>query len=223
VRIAALAADYDGTLADRGQVTRETIRALERFRESGRKLILVTGRELDDLASVFPRFDLFDLMVLENGAVLYEPAARRKQILAHAPDASFLAALKERGVPFGSGDVIVGTPASHAAAALETIRDLGLDLRVIMNKDSAMILPSGVDKVSGFGAAIRELGLDAQETAGIGDAENDIGFLQACGYSAAVANALPSVKKIATVTLRGGHGDGVIECIDMILRNVIHL
>jgi hydroxymethylpyrimidine pyrophosphatase-like HAD family hydrolase len=30
-------------------------------RESGRKLILVTGRELPDLQRVFDRFDLFDI------------------------------------------------------------------------------------------------------------------------------------------------------------------
>jgi len=43
--------------------------ALERFRKSGRKLILVTGRELEDLESVFPRLELFDRVVAENGAV----------------------------------------------------------------------------------------------------------------------------------------------------------
>jgi len=43
---------------------------LQRCRASGRKLILVGGRKLDDLRRVFQPLELFDLLVLENGGVL---------------------------------------------------------------------------------------------------------------------------------------------------------
>ena len=55
----ALACDYDGTLAQGGVVSQQTIAALERVKASGRKLILVTGRLLEDLQKAFPRLDLF--------------------------------------------------------------------------------------------------------------------------------------------------------------------
>jgi NADH-quinone oxidoreductase subunit G/NADP-reducing hydrogenase subunit HndD len=42
----ALATDYDGTLAKDGRVDEYTIDVLKRFQASGRKLVLVTGREL---------------------------------------------------------------------------------------------------------------------------------------------------------------------------------
>jgi len=42
----ALACDFDGTLATHGQVDERSLLALERLLASGRKLILVTGREL---------------------------------------------------------------------------------------------------------------------------------------------------------------------------------
>ena len=48
MRYLALASDYDGTLAHDGRVDEETIAAIARLRASGRKLILVTGRHLDD-------------------------------------------------------------------------------------------------------------------------------------------------------------------------------
>jgi hydroxymethylpyrimidine pyrophosphatase-like HAD family hydrolase len=64
----ALATDYDGTLAEDGLVAKETIAALRSFRQSGRKLILVSGRELPDLRRVVPHPDLFDAAVVENGA-----------------------------------------------------------------------------------------------------------------------------------------------------------
>ncbi len=71
MRFAALATDYDETLADHGRVLPGTEKALERLRTSGRKLLLVTGRDLKDLLQVFPRVDLFHAVVAENGALLY--------------------------------------------------------------------------------------------------------------------------------------------------------
>jgi hypothetical protein len=62
----ALATDYDGTLAEVGLVAEETIAALRSFRQSGRTLILVTGRELPDLRRGFPHLELFDAAVVEN-------------------------------------------------------------------------------------------------------------------------------------------------------------
>src|SRR2546427_3270814 len=50
----ALATDYDGTLASRGTVEPDTLEALRRLAATGRKLILVTGRRVDDLVRVFP-------------------------------------------------------------------------------------------------------------------------------------------------------------------------
>ena len=110
MRYLALASDYDGTLAQHGVVPPETLKALEEFRQSGRRLILVTGRELPDLKSMFPWLDLFDRVVAENGAVLYQPDAHNKRVLAAAPDPAFVNALKERGVqPLAVGDAIVAT------------------------------------------------------------------------------------------------------------------
>lgn len=71
MRYHVLATDYDGTLAQDGGVPPQAVEALERFRHSGRRLVLVTGRELGDLGRAFARLDLFDRVVAENGAILY--------------------------------------------------------------------------------------------------------------------------------------------------------
>lgn len=49
MRYYALAADYDGTIAANGRVGAGVTAALERLRASGRRIILITGRCLDDL------------------------------------------------------------------------------------------------------------------------------------------------------------------------------
>src|SRR4051794_40778 len=108
MRYLALACDYDGTLARDGHVDRETVEALRRVRDSGRTLILVTGRELDDLRMVCPYLDLFERVVAENGALLYRPSTREEVVLGERPPERFVTALRARGVsPISVGRVIV--------------------------------------------------------------------------------------------------------------------
>src|SRR3954471_17246250 len=82
MRYLALATDYDGTLAADGRVAESTLRFVEELRDSGRRVILVTGRELDDLQNVFSRLELFDCVVAENGALLFDPRTKRTRVLA---------------------------------------------------------------------------------------------------------------------------------------------
>jgi hydroxymethylpyrimidine pyrophosphatase-like HAD family hydrolase/energy-coupling factor transporter ATP-binding protein EcfA2 len=220
MRFHALATDYDGTIAHDGLVGDDTIAALERARKSGRKLVLVSGRELPDLQSVFSRLDLFDLAVLENGAIVYDPATKETRVLAEPPPPTFVEELRARGVPrISVGHVIVATWEPHQDTVLRTIRDQGLELQVIFNKGAVMILPSGVNKATGLVAALAELGLSPHNAVGVGDAENDHAFLRVCECSAAVANALPAVKDTADVVTRRDHGAGVADLIDHLLEN----
>src|SRR5688572_8272903 len=129
MRYLALACDYDGTLASDGQVSSRTLAALQRFIASGRKLILVTGRELEDLLSVFPHYTIFEWVVAENGALLYHPATGEKKPLASPPPAKFVARLRERGVPISVGNVILSTHHPHETLVLDTIREIGLELQ----------------------------------------------------------------------------------------------
>src|SRR4051794_25302330 len=94
----ALATDYDGTLAHDGTVSNKTLAALERFKKSGRKLLLVTGRELPDLKRVFPDVGLFDKVVAENGALIYTPASEEERAISPSLEPEFVARLKKQGV-----------------------------------------------------------------------------------------------------------------------------
>ena len=150
MRYLALAVDYDGTLAKDGAVAPSTVAALEQVAASGRKLILVTGRELPQLLEIFPEIDLFDRVVAENGALLYRPSTKEIEALAHAPAEAFISELRRRGVePLSVGKSIVATLTPNATAVLEVIQALGLELQVIFNKDAVMVLPPGVNKASG--------------------------------------------------------------------------
>lgn len=215
----AVAFDYDGTLAKDGHVDEATIGALRRLKESGRRLILVSGRERADLLRVFPELDLFDRLVLENGAVLCGPGDATAA-LAEPPPAVFVERLREHGVdPLSVGDVIVSTWEPNETAVLEAIRDLGLEHQVIFNKGAVMVLPPGINKASGLQAALEDLQLSPHNVVGIGDAENDIAFLNRCGCAIAVANALPSLKERADVVTEGARGQGVVEAAERLRAN----
>jgi len=216
----ALAADYDGTIAHHGAVDDTTYRALERFKQTGRRLIVVTGRDLPDLKRVFPKMPLFDRVVAENGAIIYDPATGQENVIAPPPPRAFVEALKQRNVtPLSVGRSIVATWEPNGATVREVIEDLGLGLQIIFNKGAVMVLPSGINKATGLAAALRELDLAPANVIGVGDAENDHAFLRACGLAAAVANALPSLKADADIELNGDHGAGVAELIEMIIRS----
>jgi hydroxymethylpyrimidine pyrophosphatase-like HAD family hydrolase len=219
MRYMLLATDYDGTLASQGHVREDIIESLKQVRSSGRKLALVTGRHLPDLIGVFPQLDLFDVVVAENGALLYRPGTREEQLLGEAPNPKFIKLLEERGIPASVGRGIVATWEPHQDAVLDCIRELGLDLQVIFNKGAVMVLPAGINKASGLEAALKELGLSAHNVVGFGDAENDHAFLSKCECSVAVANALETLKERADVVTEKDHGDGVKEIIDQLLKN----
>ncbi|HEU5137010.1 MAG TPA: HAD-IIB family hydrolase [Steroidobacteraceae bacterium] len=220
MRYIALCTDYDGTIAHHGRVDKQTISALEDLRTSGRQLVLVTGREMPDLQKVFDRLDLFELVVAENGALIYRPATRAERSLVDAPPANFVEELKRRGVErISVGRCIVATWQPYEKIVLETIRDLGLELQVIFNKGAVMVLPGGMNKAAGLKAALQELNISLHNTVGVGDAENDHAFLSICECSAAVANALPAVKETADVVLKSDHGAGVTELIREILAD----
>src|SRR4051812_45159766 len=220
MRFLVLATDYDGTLAHDGRVDEATEAALRRCIDSGRKLIMVTGRELDELRKVCHCLDLFEWIVAENGALLYRPATREERLVAEAPPKLFVDALIERGVgPISVGRSIVATWTPHKNAVLETIRDLGLELQVIFNKGAVMILPSGVNKATGLMAALDHLSISPHNVVGVGDAENDHAFLSLSEAGVAVANALPLLKERADFVTKADHGAGVAELIDKLLAD----
>ncbi|HKP95188.1 MAG TPA: HAD hydrolase family protein [Fibrobacteria bacterium] len=218
MRYHVLATDYDGTLARHGATAETTLEAMRRLKASGRKLILVTGRVLDDLKTVFSGLDLFDCIVAENGAVVHRPGTGEERVIGVPPPEAFVAALRGKGVtPMGRGRVIVSTWEAHAETVLETIKEFGLEHQVIFNKGAVMILPGGVNKAAGLAEALREMGYSGHNAVAVGDAENDNALLDSAECAVAVANALPRLKERADLTTLGKDGAGVSELAERLI------
>jgi hydroxymethylpyrimidine pyrophosphatase-like HAD family hydrolase len=166
---------------------------------------------------VFPHPAMFERIVAENGAVIYDPATQETEFIASAPPPAFIERLRKEGVPVSIGHSIVATVEPFEHQVLGAIHDLGLEWHIIFNKGAVMALPADVTKATGLAPALAALGIGHRRTIGVGDAENDQAFLRACGLAVAVANALPSVKEMAHVVTAGARGAGVIELVDRVI------
>ncbi|MDB6146862.1 MAG: phosphoglycolate phosphatase, partial [Spartobacteria bacterium] len=205
-----LACDYDGTLAHDGVLDADTASAIARFRNAGRQVLMVTGRELADLQNVCQVLDRFDWIVAENGALLYRPSDKFSELLCSPASAQLAQKLAEAGAqPLSIGRAIIATREPYETVVLEFIKKLGLELQVIFNKGAVMVLPSGVNKATGLGVALERMGVAPRDVVAIGDGENDHALLSAAGIGVAVSNAVPMLKEHADFVTQGARGAGV--------------
>jgi len=212
VRFRVLACDFDGTIATAGVVTASTLTSLERVRQSGRRLLLVTGRTRPQLEAVFGGWTLFDRVVLENGAVLIDPSSGTERLLCAPVSSRLEPELRRRGVdPVVVGRAICAASIRHLDAVRDAIRDLGLPLETVVNRGGVVILPRGVSKASGAAAALLDVGEPAEACVAVGDAENDLPMLALAGCGVAVADALDTVRAQADLVMLGPSGEGVSE------------
>ena len=219
-KFAILVCDYDGTLATGETAGSQVIEALMSASEAGTRLVLATGRELPDIRRVLPEIELFQWVVAENGAVLFEPATGVKEVLGAPPPDSFFQELRQRGIgPVVRGEVISAIHSRHAAVLNDAIAELEIPYHVILNKNSAMVLPSGVDKGTGVGAVLESMGVSSRETVAVGDGENDEDLFRVAGFRVAVANAVPELKACADMVTTAENGAGVMELIDALLES----
>ena len=214
MRYVVVAAGFDGTLARNGRCDERCLDALRELSATGRKLILVTGRELRRLLEIFPEARIFDYIVAENGAVLHRTATRESEILGQAPPETLLQELRRRGiVPLSVGSSIITTSAANGERVQEALRklQLHLDYERVTNDESLLILPPGIDQATGITDALRELGVSRHNMVAIGNAENDLPLFAFAEHAVAVNNAADTVKQAADRVTDGSYGEGFLE------------
>ncbi len=211
--------DFDRTFTDEslsvGPGLREAIRLIE---DRGIGFSIVSGRNYDFLLEFCRELDgLVDSFVAENGCLghfkgkkyLLGDSGRRDELLGK---------LERLGVPYGQGEVIVAVDVQHEKGLVEALTGLDGAFHVIRNVDSLMILPAGISKSSGAGWLSRMYGVSRDETAAIGDAQNDVAFKDSCVLLGAVSNAIPEMKATADYVCRQSYGRGLQEFIEYIGR-----
>ena len=203
MKLAAVAIDYDGTIAMNGTFDPAVREAIAQLRLHGIAVVLVTGRRLDDLKSVAGNLGCFNAIVAENGAVLFFPENARQAIIGHAPSPKLIEALQRRGIDIAVGDSVIETDASRATSVLDVIRALEQPQILAFNRGRLMVLPPGVAKSTGLARVLSTLRLSIHNTIAIGDAENDHDLLDACEVGVAVAWGSPALRVVADEVITG--------------------
>jgi hydroxymethylpyrimidine pyrophosphatase-like HAD family hydrolase len=121
-------------------------------------------------------------------------------------------------VGYDAGDVVISVNVKHEKELESALASAGTTFHVIKNIASLMILPPGVSKGTGMSWLRKVYGVSLEETAGIGDAENDLVMRSHCGLLGAVRNALPAMKGQADYVTEGEYGEGLAEFIRLIRK-----
>jgi hydroxymethylpyrimidine pyrophosphatase-like HAD family hydrolase len=209
--------DFDRTFTDSAlQVEPGLAVAIRSMQGRGVSFSIVSGRNYDFLREFCGGLDgLVGSFVAENGCIGFFKG--EKHVIGYSADReALLCRLDELGVPYGHGEVIVAVESRYAGGLAEALSGLDGAFDVIKNVDSLMILPRGVSKSSGAAWLARMHGVSVDETAAIGDAENDIHLRDACGLLGAVSNAIPEMKAAADYVCKYGYGSGLREFLEYI-------
>ncbi|KAF5413568.1 MAG: Phosphoglycolate phosphatase [Candidatus Methanogaster sp.] len=209
-KIEAIVCDYDRTLTDESLVlSLNAVASLKSARKNGVKVFIASGRRLPFLVDVTARRGFVDAIIAENGAVIYDPADGTKILLGEGLE-ELRSAFADVGF-VAVEEVIVATTLPYLNDVKEIIRRNDLSVDISLNRDDVMIMPKGIDKGIGIVKASEIHGINRENLAGIGDAENDLKMFGVAGVKVAVANAVDALKDEADIVCSEPYGDGVAE------------
>ena len=203
MKLCVLAVDFDGTIAAADVMDPDVRAALAGLRAQGVVVLVATGRILEDLENVAGDLHFADAVVAENGSVVAFPDSGYSTIIGRPPPDAFLAALRQAGVAFQAGRVVVECDARDATRILDIVRKLELPLALAFNRGRLMILPQTISKATGVRQALTILRLSPHNAVAIGDAENDHELLQACEVGVAVEWGSAALQASADYVLPG--------------------
>ena len=221
MRYVVLATDYDGTLAHDALVPDGALESLKRVRQSGRKLILVTGRELPHLESVFPHLGLFDRVGAENGALLHNPATKETRLLAPSPSPTLMDRLRVANLPgLSVGQVTIalwrppgdGRPRSDSRSRTRNPDHLQ------QRGCHAVSRPASNRRRADRWSPSSSFASPATTSSLWVTPKTIMPFLRCSECAVAVANAIPSLKRKADLVTQAARGDGVTELVEHLIR-----
>ncbi|MCS7143104.1 MAG: HAD hydrolase family protein [Aigarchaeota archaeon] len=210
-----IAIDYDGTFTSAHPPSPEFLRRFRSHRKRHDSLfVLSSGRLLSDLMGVKEIPYLFDVIIAENGAILYFPNHGTKVKLFERPRG-----LEElvRGLSIDAlyGEVLIATDRVNSDLLERHLSGLADEVEVKFNVGSMMIVPRGCDKGSSLLQAIAISGLrDPRRVVAVGDGENDEDLFRVADVRVAVKNAVPSLKERADLVLDRENGEGLLDFLE---------
>lgn len=213
IKVRALVFDLDRTLTDRSlRVVPAAVRQLDRARNAGAKVVLATGRNRKELERRHALLRHFDTVIAESGGVAGPPGGLRVTLRANGFVPRMATWLDQKGIDHLDGDTTVSIraddrPRLRAYPGLE-------DIAIHPNRDRVDLVPAGVDK----GSAVRRILGRGRGVVAFADGANDRSLFEFVDHAVAVANAVPSLRRLADASTRFYGGFGVADYLKRSLR-----
>jgi hydroxymethylpyrimidine pyrophosphatase-like HAD family hydrolase len=216
--LVAFVTDFDRTLQrPGGRPTQAARGALRTARALGLRTILVSGREYVELGRLARGFGRWDALVAEDGAVVEAPRGSPPKVFGRRAAVEIRRRLTHHPKLQGDwGEVVYSLARGHRRRLVRMLS--GLPVHVTANVDRLMVVPAGVNKLTGVRVALRQLGLGNRPYAAIGDAENDVEMLKGAALSGTVGNGRPEVRRVADYIAVNRFDRGVREFAEGPLR-----
>lgn len=207
----AIVTDLDRTLTGTDLVLDASVPGRMRLlRASGIRVVLATGRTLEDLVSRdLPA--LVDAVVAENGCIVSLGATGPHEVVGVGFRDAARAGLGDLEAAFHWGRVVGSGPRRLAGAARERLREARVGHAIEFNADEVMLLPPGVSKASGVERGLHAMGIPSKDCWAIGDGENDASLLRLVGLGAAPANAAEAARSAAGVHLASSYAKAFLD------------
>ena len=215
-RLDLVAVDVDGTITHEEPYIH--LGAVRSLRSLGEKVpvALVTGNPfpIAYALSVYLRLSPHVIGIAENGGVVYFGAEHRligdldsmKKVKEFIKKRGYGKYLSEDS-KFRHVDVALRMDPGTQERLIEEIRSEDLDVEITTSGYALHIMPRGVNKGAGLLTLCRELNVDPNHVAAIGDSHNDLDMFSVVGLSIALPNAPEEVRERADIVV-GGPGYG---------------
>jgi len=220
VRARAVAIDIDGTITDETRAV--NCRAVVELRKIKIPVILVTGNVMCYARTAAKLLGFSEIVVAENGGVVrFEYDGKDlilgdKQKCLHAMELlSEHFRIEPLDLELRLSEVALRRtfPIEEAEKLLSSQK---IDVKIVDSVFAYHLMDRSVSKGKALEIVAERLKIPLDEFVAIGDSENDIDMLKAVGYGVAVANAHPSLKKVARLVTHASNGEGVIEALKKI-------
>jgi HAD superfamily hydrolase (TIGR01484 family) len=233
-----IALDLDGTLLNKqNEISPQNLQAIRQAIDVGVKVIVSTGRGIQNILPILQKYNLQLPIVAVNGSEVWEsPNILRKRNLmpvghvkqlhqvavehdlwwwSYAVEGAFN---KEKWVD--SIDHIQWLKFGFASEDDQLLHKLrnhlqALDMYELTNShhDNIEINPKGISKASGVREICQMFQISMSEVIAIGDSGNDLSMIRAAGLGVAMGNASENVKQHADVITLTNDEHGVAEII----------
>lgn len=118
-----LASDYDGTLNRNGSVSKEDIKAIEKWRSSGNLFVLVTGRGFPSALREMKYYGVAcDFYICNNGSVIYD--SDLKCVDSITGDSSVIRPIVDLIIKYKGGRAAVSGGIRRCCVILDRARDI---------------------------------------------------------------------------------------------------